>query len=249
MMTHQARRRFGQNFLHDPHIIHQIVHAIRPATRTHLVEIGPGQGALTFPLLKEAKAFSAIEIDRDLIAFLKSHAPKDFQLIEGDVLKFDFGQFKGPITVVGNLPYNISTPLLFHLLQFKDRIDEMFFMLQKEVVIRMAAPPGSKDYGRLSVMVQYFCEVSPLFLVPPHAFTPAPQVDSMIIRLKPHSVSPYGTIKDFSRFEKLVLLAFNQRRKTLKNALKVLDLKLPEALASKRAEALCPADFVALSNL
>lgn len=247
----QARKRFGQNFLHDRHIIHRIVESIQPESRPHLVEIGPGRGALTFPLLERAKQFTAIEIDRDLIALLKEQTPKPFELIESDVLKVDFLKMAGSqkITVVGNLPYNISTPILFHLLEYRQVIDEMFFMLQKEVVERMAAEPGTKEYGRLSVMIQYFCEVDPLFLVPPGAFTPAPQVDSMIVYLKPYKTSPYGEIKEFKRFEEVVRLAFNQRRKTLRNSLKSLGILIPNTLEAKRPEELSVADFVSLANL
>ena len=256
----QARKRFGQNFLHDRHIIHKIITAIAPATHAHIVEIGPGRGALTYPLLESAKQLTAIEIDRDLIAQLREKAPK-LHLIEGDVLKVDFSlipqslcdssliQGSEKLTIVGNLPYNISTPLLFHLLEFREHIEAMFFMLQKEVVLRMAAEPNSKDYGRLSVMIQYFCEVDPLFLVPPGAFTPAPQVDSMIVRLKPYALSPYGAILDFKHFENIVRLAFNQRRKTLRNALKSLALSIPDEYAYKRAEELSVQDFVDLAQI
>jgi 16S rRNA (adenine1518-N6/adenine1519-N6)-dimethyltransferase len=247
-MTILARKRFGQNFLHDRHVIHKIIQAISPATRTHLVEIGPGRGALTFPLLEEATQFTAIEIDRDLIAWLTEKAPKPFNLIEGDALKINFRELGHPLTVIGNLPYNISTPILFHLLSFRDVIDEMYFMLQKEVVERMAAEPDSKDYGRLSVMVQYFCEVEPLFVVSSGAFTPAPKVESMVVRLKPYKTSPYGEIKDFKRFEHIVQLGFNQRRKTLHNALKSANLILPDTLAQKRAGELSIQDWVMLAE-
>lgn len=247
----QARKRFGQNFLHDRHIIDKIIKAVRPESREHLIEIGPGRGALTFPLLERTKQFSAIEIDRDLIKFLKDHAPREFNLIAGDALKINLPSvFPGVLlhTVVGNLPYNISTPLLFHLLAFRDYIDEMFFMLQKEVVLRMAASPGSKEYGRLSVMVQYCCEVEPLFQVPPGAFTPPPQVNSMMVRLKPYTASPYGEITNLVAFNKIVQLAFNQRRKTLHNALKSASIPLPTDLAGKRAEELSIKEYVALVN-
>lgn len=250
-MTIPARKRFGQNFLHDRHVIHKIIEAITPEQRSHIIEIGPGRGALTFPLLSRAAQFTAIEIDRDLVALLKEQAPKPFQLIEGDILKVDLhtlltSSATKPV-IVGNLPYNISTPLLFHLLQYRNAIDEMFFMLQKEVVLRMAAEPKTKEYGRLSVMMQYFCEVEPLFTVPPGAFTPVPAVDSMAVRLKPYSSSPFGIINDFSHFEKIVMLGFNQRRKTLRNALKSTTLLLPPDLAERRAEELSIQDWVNLS--
>ena len=245
----QARKRFSQNFLHDQSIIKQIIDAIDPASRTHVVEIGPGRGALTLTLLQQAHIFSAIEIDRDLIALLKPHFQNKATLIESDVLKIDFTQLTpNPLTVIGNLPYNISTPILFHLLKFKNIIDSMFFMLQKEVVLRMAASPGSKEYGRLSVMVQHVCEVDPLFLVPPTAFEPEPQVESMVVRLNPYKKSPYGAITDFTKFTNIVQHAFSQRRKTLRNALKALDVIIPEGLASKRAGELAVDDFVKLAN-
>ena len=256
-----SRKRFGQNFLHDRHIIHQIVEAVRPESRAHVIEIGPGRGALTFPLLERSKQLTAIEIDWDLAALLRERSP-NLNLIVDDVLKIDLSLIpqslrdsslikgaKAPLTIVGNLPYNISTPILFHLLQYRDHIDEMFFMLQKEVVERMAAEPHTKDYGRLSVMIQYFCEVDPLFLVPPDAFTPAPKVESMVVRLKPYQTNPYGTLKDFKRFEEIVRLGFNQRRKTLRNALKAANIVLPEAFASQRAEELSIQDWVELANL
>jgi len=248
-MMIQARKRFSQNFLHDQGIIKQIIDAVDAASRTHVVEIGPGRGALTLTLLQQAQVFSAIEIDRDLIELLKPHFQNSATLIESDVLKFDFAHLTPtPLTVIGNLPYNISTPILFHLLKFKKIIDSMFFMLQKEVVLRMAASPGSKEYGRLSVMVQYVCEVDPLFLVPPSAFEPAPQVESMVVRLKPYKKSPYGEIADFTKFANIVQHAFGQRRKTLRNALKALDVIIPEALTSKRAGELSVDDFVNLAN-
>ncbi len=254
----QARKRFGQNFLHDRHVIHNIITAIAPEVRAHIIEIGPGRGALTFPLLERAKRLTAIEIDRDLSASLSSrlHENNKFTLIESDILKIDFKTLCHPhadknpaLTVIGNLPYNISTPILFHLLQYREYIDEMFFMLQKEVVERMSAEPGNKQYGRLSVMIQYFCEVEPLFLVPPGAFTPAPQVDSMVVRLKPYQNNPYGELKDFKHFTQIVQLGFNQRRKTLRNALKAANLVLPKEFANKRAEDLSIHDWVMLAQL
>ena len=247
-MHHQARKRFGQNFLRDPHVIGRIVSAIAPEKRSNLIEIGPGLGALTQPLMKAAKNLTVIEIDRDLAALLHQEESEHFHVIEGDVLQVNFRDLAEgvPLTIVGNLPYNISTPLIFHLFQFSDVIDEMFFMLQKEVVERMAAQPNTKDYGRLSVMTQYFCEVVPLFSVPPHAFSPQPKVESMVVKLKPWVTSPYPPVSDYQRFAHIVQQAFGQRRKTLRNALSKTDAHLPPELLSKRAEALSVSDFISL---
>ncbi len=248
-MQHQARKRFGQNFLEDASVIDHIVEVIAPERRLHLLEIGPGRDALTYPLMARSKDLNVIEIDRDLAAVLRTRESPTFHVTEGNVLHLDLHHFPTPLTVVGNLPYNISTPLIFHLFQYKDQIDEMIFMLQKEVVERMAAQPSCKEYGRLSVMTQYFCEVEPLFLVPPNAFSPAPKVDSMLVSLRPWKISPYPTlsIEAFGRFAEVVQLAFNQRRKTLKNALSSLKMNVGEPFAHQRAEELSVADFLALA--
>ncbi len=249
-MTHQARKRFGQNFLQDGPVIARIIEAIQPARRAHVVEIGPGQAALTTPLLAVAKKLTVVEIDRDLAAYLQQKESAQFKVIVGDALKLDFSPLSQgeKLTVVGNLPYNISTPLLFHLMQYHSLIDDLYFMLQKEVVERMAAGPRDSAYGRLSVMMQYFCEVTPLFRVPPHAFLPMPKVDSMVVHLKPWTHSPYPEVKDFGRFSRIVHDAFSQRRKTLRNALSQLAITLPEAYAKKRAEELSVAEFIELAN-
>ncbi len=220
-MQHRPRKRFGQNFLHDSQVIAKIVQAISPRPTEHLVEIGPGLGALTQALLPKTSQLDVVEIDRDLLATLHTLAVQYPQLTvhHADALQFDFSGLAKSLRVVGNLPYNISTPLLFHLLAQLQVIKDMHFMLQKEVVERLSACPGSHAYGRLSVMVQYFCQVDYLFTVKPGAFYPAPKVDSAIVRLIPHASIPF-VAQDFSRFSQIVLQAFNQRRKTLHNSLK-----------------------------
>lgn len=225
-MSHRPRKRFGQNFLHDPIVIRKIIDAIAPEPGDHLVEIGPGQAALTIPLLEAAGSMDAIEIDRDLVPIVQERcAPYgELTLHNVDALKFDFRQLKTdnrPLRLVGNLPYNISTPILFHLLDAREVISDMHFMLQKEVVERMAAGPGSKTYGRLSVMLQAWCKVSHLFDIGPGAFKPPPKVDSSIVRLVPRTDQEVGIV-DPRRFAELVKAAFAQRRKTLRNNLKGL---------------------------
>ncbi len=234
-MQHRARKRFGQNFLRDPMIIQKIISAIAPQKGQHLVEIGPGQGAITKPLLEAMDQLDVIELDRDLIPLLqKKFAPfSGLNIHQADALSFDFRalvQNNQRLRVVGNLPYNISTPLIFHLLKQIDIIEDMHFMLQKEVVNRMASPPGNKSYGRLSVMIQYHCQVQALFNVPPASFTPTPKVDSAIVRLVPHKVPPVE-IDDKNTFQQVVTQSFGQRRKTLRNNLKLL-------LSSEQIEAL-----------
>lgn len=222
-MQHRPRKRFGQNFLQSPQVISQIIRVINPQPDDRMIEIGPGQGALTSPLLSQLNALTAIEIDRDLQAFLKTlpDAAKKLTLIDGDALSIDFSQFGRGLRIVGNLPYNISTPLIIHLLHFAPYIDDMYFMLQKEVVDRLTASPGGKNYGRLSVMVQYFCESDYLFHVPPEVFFPQPKVESAVIRLSPYKQSPYLDV-EFESLERLVAQAFSMRRKTLANNLKPL---------------------------
>jgi len=221
---HQARKRFGQNFLHDQQIIGRIVKAITPRPGQQLIEIGPGQGAITEPLLALGQGLTVIEIDRDLAAHLRSRFGDNegFNLIERDVLEVDFAQFTTTprsLRVLGNLPYNISTPLLFHLLRYRNLIHDMVFMLQLEVVDRLAAQPNDPDYGRLSVMMQYHCKVERLFKVPPGAFNPPPKVDSAIVRLEPWDTLPHP-VRNEALFGNIVRDAFNQRRKTVRNALK-----------------------------
>lgn len=226
-VTHKARKRFGQNFLQDQGIIRRIIRSIGPNEKQHLVEIGPGLGAITEELLDSCRRLDVVELDRDLIPILQtkffSYSDK-FTIHQGDALEFDFASFydgEHQLRVVGNLPYNISTPLIFHLLSFADQIEDMHFMLQKEVVNRLAAKPGDSAYGRLGIMAQYYCHVEPLFLVPPEAFDPAPKVDSAIVRLIPYKELPL-VAKDISKLETVVRTAFGQRRKTLRNNLKPL---------------------------
>lgn len=223
---HQARKRFGQNFLHDQNIIHKIVQSIRPQATDHIVEIGPGQGALTRHLLPACASLDAIELDRDLAAYLEQTLGSDprFTLHQADVLKFDLatlGQAPRSLRIVGNLPYNISTPCMFHLLRYPHLIADMTFMLQLEVVQRLAALPGDSHYGRLGLMMQYFCRVEHLFDVPPTAFVPAPKVTSAIVRLVPHETPPVQ-VDDVACLQDVIRIAFTQRRKTLKNSLSAL---------------------------
>ena len=252
---HKARKRFGQNFLVDENIIERIVRSIAPKETDRLVEIGPGQGAITALLLQRCPSLIAVELDRDLIPLLefKFRDYPDFRIIEQDALKFDFGDLAGDgaLRIVGNLPYNISTPLLFHLLSFRGKVQDMHFMLQKEVVDRLGAAPGNKSFGRLSVMVQYHCRVQGLFPVPPQSFHPAPKVESAIVRLVPYKTPPYPA-KDEKLLERIVNVAFQQRRKTLRNALKPLypdlDTSLLPVDASRRPETFGVQEFVELAN-
>lgn len=255
-VPHIARKRFGQNFLQDAGIINRIVQTIAPQLQDRLIEIGPGQGALTFPLLRAARKLTVIELDRDLIAPLREYARAhgEIEIINADVLKVDFDALAAGnlLRLVGNLPYNISTPILFHCLQYADVIHDMHFMLQKEVVERMAAEPGSKTYGRLSVMLQLRCSVEPLFHVPPTAFRPAPKVDSAIVRLVPLASSEQWQV-DFNMLERVVRAAFAQRRKTLSNALagiaSVTQLEAAAIDPRTRAEQVSPARYVKLTQL
>lgn len=254
-MTHQPRKRFGQHFLHDPAVIRRIVAAIGPQPGDRLVEIGPGEGAITFELLRAVGRLDAVELDRDLVEPLRERSRGVGELLVhgADALRFDFCSLTASgekLRLVGNLPYNISTPLLFHLLDQARCIRDMHFMLQKEVVERMAAAPGGKDYGRLSVMLQARCEVIPLFAIGPGAFRPPPKVDSAVVRLIPLAQPP--DIADPALFARLVATAFAQRRKTLRNGLK--GLLTAEAIAAlgidpgARAEQLPLADFVRLAG-
>jgi 16S rRNA (adenine1518-N6/adenine1519-N6)-dimethyltransferase len=254
---HKARKRFGQNFLIDHGIIRDIVRAVHPQKQDNIVEIGPGKGAITQLLADSCDNLTVIELDRDLVPWLKVKFEKhpNFQLFQADALQFDFAQLiknGQPLRIVGNLPYNISTPLIFHLLGYSDQVQDMHFMLQKEVVKRMAAQPGESAYGRLGIMVQYYCAVEDLFDVPPTSFDPAPKVDSAIVRLIPYKDLPYRAT-NIKTLENLVNVAFQQRRKTLRNALKqLLDADVLEQLPidlSARAEEISLADFVATSNL
>ena len=259
--TEPAKKHLGQNFLHDSSVIDKIVQAVDPKPGDAIVEIGPGQGALTFPLLKKHGAITAIEFDRDLHAPLQAAAREHgvLRLIEGDVLGVDFTALAaelapagGKIRLVGNLPYNLSSPILFHALDHAPSVRDMHFMLQKEVVERMAAGPGNKVYGRLSVMLQAYCTVTPLFVVPPGAFRPAPKIDSAVVRLVPKPVEAIH-VADRKVFADVVRAAFGQRRKTLRNALNgVADVTAIEAAglrADARAEQVEVAGFVGLANL
>jgi 16S rRNA (adenine1518-N6/adenine1519-N6)-dimethyltransferase len=250
------RKRFGQHFLCDQAIIHRIIAQLAPKATEHLIEIGPGQGALTIPILKLVNHLEVIELDRDLAQILRERA-KHFEglcIYSADVLKFDFSSVKKDqrlLRVFGNLPYNISTPLIFHLLTYSEMIADMLFMLQREVGKRLAAQKDSAEYGRLSVMVQYHCRVELLFDVPSSAFYPPPEVQSNVVRLIPYRQYPYPAI-DYSLFASIVKQAFGQRRKTLRNSLKdrVTDAMwaaIP-VCSDLRAENLSVKDFVAISN-
>ncbi len=252
---HQARKRFGQNFLHDPGVIERIVRSISPRPEDAIVEIGPGLGALTEELLAVNPKLQVVELDRDLIPVLRTkffNYP-EFRIHEADALTFDFRQLVDdqPLRIVGNLPYNISTPLIFHLLSQSGVVKDMHFMLQKEVVQRLAAVPGDNHYGRLGIMAQYFCRVQPLFEVGPGAFKPAPKVDSAIVRLVPHDTLPHPA-RDLGTLQAVVRTAFNARRKTLRKALgglisadQLRELGIDDGL---RPENLSLADYVAIAD-
>jgi len=255
--THHPRKRFGQNFLKDMSVVQRIVNVVNPLPTDHVVEIGPGMGVLTQVLLPEVGYLDAVELDRDLVSKLKSSTLPlgNFTIHSADALKFNFCSLvksNEPLRIVGNLPYNISTPLLFHLFSQLSCIVDMHFMLQKEVVDRMVAEPGSRDYGKLSVMVQYHCYVESLFDVSPDAFSPRPKVNSSIVRLIPHR-SIRVNVGNSENFEKIVNASFAQRRKTLHNNLKTL--LSDEQLQSigiepvRRAETLSLEEFAALSRL
>ena len=253
---HQARKRFGQNFLHDPGVIERIVRSINPRPDDAIVEIGPGLGALTEEILAVNPRLQVVELDRDLIPVLRTkffNYP-EFRIHEADALKFDFSQLAAdrPLRIIGNLHYNISTPLIFHLLGQAGVVQDMHFMLQKEVVQRLAAVPGDNNYGRLGIMAQYFCKVQPLFEVGPGAFRPAPKVDSAIVRLVTHATLPHPA-KELSILQSVVRTAFNARRKTLRKALgglvsvaQLQSLGIDDGL---RPENLALADYVAIADL
>lgn len=256
MFKDPPKKNLGQHFLTDQEIISKIVLAVKPQPGDFLVEIGPGQGAITFPLLKKHGALTVIEFDRDLITPLMESAEGigDLTIIHKDVLKVDFSKLaadRPAIRLVGNLPYNISTPILFHVLEHAPAVRDMHFMLQKEVIDRMAAEPGSKVYGRLTVMLQARCEVIPLFMVPPHAFRPPPKVDSAVVRLVPLA-SDKIQIQDSVLFETLVRDAFGQRRKTIRNAMQAVcsgaDIEAVGLRPDARAEQLAVSDFIKLAN-
>lgn len=267
-LGHTARKRFGQNFLQDEFVIDNIIKAISPKTSDVLVEIGPGLGALTEPMCEQINQLTVIELDRDLAKRLRHHPfhADKLNVIEQDALALDFTALAGDITehntdghhekkrklrVFGNLPYNISTPLMFHLFKHRQSIEDMHFMLQKEVVDRLAAHSGSKQYGRLSIMAQYFCEVTPVLHVPPGAFVPPPKVESAVVRLIPHE-SPIVDVINPLTLERVCSSAFNQRRKTIRNSLSgLISEEQLESLGIKptfRAENLSMEDFAKVSN-
>jgi 16S rRNA (adenine1518-N6/adenine1519-N6)-dimethyltransferase len=256
MHGHRARKRFSQNFLHDAHYIERIVAAVDPRPGERVVEIGPGLAALTAPLIDRAGHLTCVEIDRDLAARLRERfAPEQLTLIEADALALDWRALaesdQRPLRIVGNLPYHISTPLLFALLPIADRVRDQHFMLQKEVVDRMAAAPGSDDYGRLSVMLQWRYVVTRLFVVPAGAFSPPPQVQSAIVRLLPRPAVDLPAV-DATRFAQVVAAAFGQRRKTLRNALSALldeaQIRAAGIDPQTRGETLSVEEFVRLAR-
>ena len=251
---HTARKRFGQNFLVSQGVIRSIIDAVAPRAGDTVVEIGPGLGALTDPLLEQVEHLHVVEIDRDLIARLRERYPEErLSIHEGDALEFDFGTLKGEgrLKIVGNLPYNISSPLLFHLAQYAEQVYDMHFMLQREVVDRMVAEPGGSEFGRLSVMLQYRFHMERLFIVPPGSFNPPPKVDSAIVRMIPIP-SDKIAVKDETLYAKVVSAAFGQRRKTLRNTLKPLlsesELAQLQIDAQLRAENLGVTEFTRIAN-
>lgn len=252
-MKHQARKRFGQHFLTDQSVLSNLIGEMRPRPDDNLVEIGPGLGALTFWLLKAVNHLQVIEIDRDLAEKLRTGAWKDKLTVhEVDVLKFDFGQLQAPFRVVGNLPYNISSPILFALLDVADHVIDQHFMLQKEVIERMVAAPKTSDYGRLSVMLQAYYDMDHLFDVPPECFDPPPRVMSAIVRMVPKSAETRAQIPH-AVFARVVATAFSQRRKMLRNTWADV---VPESMAHEagialtaRAEEIAPAQFVQVAQL
>lgn len=253
---HVHKKQFGQHFLHDPGIIRRIVQAVAPKPGQRLVEIGPGEGAITLPLLREHGRMTVIELDRDLIPRIQAAAAAHgtLDVINADVLTVDFTALaqEQPLRLVGNLPYNISSPILFHCIDHSEAIIDMHFMLQKEVVDRMAAPPGSKVYGRLSVMLQLGCTVQPLFHVPPGAFNPPPKVDSAVVRLIPLTPAQRHDA-DPKLVATVVRHAFGQRRKTLSNALGGIatadQIRAAGIDPKERAEQLAPMEFVNIAKV
>ena len=256
-MKHRARKRFGQHFLHDAGVISRIVGSIDPRPSDRMVEIGPGLGAITLPLLQRLGHLDAVEIDRDAIRHLGTATarPDALTIHEADVLDFDFGSLRANgslLRVVGNLPYNISTPLLFRLIRQREHVLDMHFMLQKEVVDRMAASAGDEHYGRLTVMLAPWLRVEPLFDIGPGAFRPPPRVTSTFVRLIPHAAPPFRLDQPL-RFGHVVAAAFSQRRKTLRNSLKTLlseeQIRAAGIDPTARAEVIPPAGFARLADL
>jgi 16S rRNA (adenine1518-N6/adenine1519-N6)-dimethyltransferase len=257
MSPPRPRKRFGQHFLHDPGVIRRLVETIHPLPDQHLVEIGPGRGALTLPLLHAAGRLDVIEIDRDLIPLLQTYArdATGLRIYQADALDFDFRSLAAGATklrVVGNLPYNISTPLLFHLFAQLDAIQDLTLMLQREVAERLSAAPGGKTYGRLSVMAQYHARMEKLFEVGPGAFSPPPKVHSSVVRLVPLPPNERPIVHDWPRFEHMVAAAFSARRKTLRNALRTYlqpaDFTRMDIDPRLRPECLTTWDYAKLAN-
>ncbi|AEJ01803.1 Ribosomal RNA small subunit methyltransferase A [Nitrosomonas sp. Is79A3] len=251
-MHHNPRKRFGQNFLVDQQIIAQIINEIYPQKGERIIEIGPGLGALTRPLLHVLDHLEVVEIDRDIVAKLEKEFSQEKLTIHAtDALKFDFSALGEKLRIIGNLPYNISTPLLFHLSQFSEQILDMHFMLQKEVVERMVGMPSTPDYGRLSVMLQYRFDMEHVFSVPAESFRPIPKVESAIVRMVPRSQSSRA-VKDEALFSQIVLAAFSQRRKTLRNTLhhflKAEDFSVLGIDPGLRAENLPVEKFIAIAD-
>ena len=251
--THRARKRFGQHFLNSSSVVHDIVHALAPRPGDTLLEIGPGHGVLTQPLAASGAKLHAIELDRDLVPRLREQFADNVNVVihEADALRFDYSSIAAPLRIIGNLPYNISTPLLFRLIEFRRVIADMHLMLQKEVVDRLAASPGTKAYGRLTIMAGCHLLAEPLFDVPATSFTPPPRVTSTVVRLWPRTTDAF-TIDDQGFLQRLVTQAFSQRRKTLRNALKELassdDLLAISIDPGARAEEIPVAAWVALAN-
>lgn len=255
-LGHTARKRFGQNFLHDDYIIDSIVAAIAPQADDNIVEIGPGLGALTEPVAAKVNCLNVVELDRDLAERLAKHPTlaDKLNITQADAMQFDFGQLASSekqLRVFGNLPYNISTPLMFHLFEYADKISDMHFMLQKEVVNRLCAGPNCKAYGRLSVMAQYYCKVIPVLEVPPTAFIPAPKVESAVVRLEPYDTPPF-IAKSLKTLNQVCSMAFNQRRKTIRNGLRdILSVEQLQEIGidvSKRAENISVEEYVNIAN-
>lgn len=253
---HLARKRFGQNFLQDQGIIDQIVAAIDPRNEDHLVEIGPGLGALTEPVASKVDQLQVVELDRDLAKRLVTNPLLAGKLTihQGDALKFDFSSLAKDgqkLKIFGNLPYNISTPLMFHLFEQAKVVENMHFMLQKEVVLRLTAAPGTKSYGRLSVMAQYFCQIIPVCHVGPEAFVPPPKVDSAVVRLVPYQELPHPA-KDLECLRRICTEAFSKRRKTIRNSLKgtvtVEELEQLGIRPELRPEQISMPQYVAIAN-
>jgi len=256
-MTHRARKRFGQNFLHDYGVINDIISMINAQCSDHIVEIGPGKGALTRELVRQCRIMDIIELDRDLVTLLDAQFGHltGMTIHSGDALNINYSELAQSgekLRIVGNLPYNVSTPLLFHLMEHASNIHDMHFMLQNEVVNRLCALPGSKIYGKLSIMMQYYCRAEKLFEVGAENFSPQPKVSSAIVRLAPYN-HPHAQVDNFTIFKKLITQAFSQRRKTLRNSIRLFlsedELRSLDVDPEARPETLTVREFAQLSNL